>query len=33
LLGNMPQAFSHIALVNTAMALDRSDGAAQTRRS
>ena len=31
LLGNMPQAFSHIALVNTAMALDRSDGAAQTR--
>jgi GH15 family glucan-1,4-alpha-glucosidase len=31
LLGNMPQAFSHIALVNTAMALDREDGGAQTR--
>jgi GH15 family glucan-1,4-alpha-glucosidase len=31
LLGNMPQAFSHIALVNTAIALDEADGHLQAR--
>lgn len=31
LLGNMPQAFSHIALINTALALDEADGHPQAR--
>ncbi len=33
LVGNFPQAFSHVALVNTARNLARSHGPAESRRS
>jgi GH15 family glucan-1,4-alpha-glucosidase len=33
LLGNFPQAFSHVSLINTALNLTRSDGPAEDRRS
>ncbi len=32
LLGNFPQAFSHVALVNTALNIGQSEGPAEDRR-